>query len=64
MEDISTKLGKAGLLVAALGLISTVLYLFNYNVRILAWIDMWGTTMGWVLRGLFIFGGVKSIGEV
>ena len=57
MEDISIKLGKAGLLVSALGLISTVLYLFNYNVRILAWIDMWGTTMGWVLRGLFIFGG-------
>ena len=57
MEDLKTKIGKAGLLLAALGIISSALYLFNYNVRILSWIDMWGTTTGWVLRGLFIFGG-------
>ena len=57
MDDITNKLGKAGLLAAALGLISIVLSLFNYNIRILSWIDMWGTTMGWVVRGLFIFGG-------
>ncbi|MEZ4859007.1 MAG: hypothetical protein R2781_09375 [Flavobacteriaceae bacterium] len=57
MENITSKIGKAGLVLAALGIISCVLYVFNYNVRLLAWIDMWGTTMGWVLRGLFIFGG-------
>tara|TARA_B100001146_G_scaffold221995_1_gene233530 strand:- start:19955 stop:20170 length:216 start_codon:yes stop_codon:yes gene_type:complete len=57
MDDITSKLGKAGLLAAALGLISIVLSLFNYNIRILSWIDTWGTTMGWVVRGLFIFGG-------
>lgn len=57
MEDLKNKIGKGGLVVAALGIISTLLYLFNYNVRILAWIDMWGSTVGWLLRGLFIFGG-------
>ncbi|MCB0457482.1 MAG: hypothetical protein R2776_04145 [Flavobacteriaceae bacterium] len=57
MEDLKNKIGKGGLLLAALGIISALLYVFNYNVRLLAWIDMWGTTVGWVLRGLFIFGG-------
>lgn len=57
MTDIKSKIGKAGLVIAALGVISILLSLFNYNVRLLAWVDAWGTTMGWVIRGLLIVGG-------
>lgn len=51
------KVGKAGLLVAALGIISAVLSIFNYNVRLLAWIDIWGNTMGWVIRAILVVVG-------
>ena len=57
MEDIKFKLGRGGLVLAAMGIISIVLALFNYNIRLLSWIDMWGSTMGWVLRVVFILGG-------
>ncbi len=57
MDNIKSKLGKGGLLLAAMGIISIVLSIFNYNIRLLAWVDVWGTTMGWVIRILLILGG-------
>ncbi|WP_299125911.1 hypothetical protein [uncultured Winogradskyella sp.] len=57
MEHITSKLGKGGLLLAALGIMSIVLSVFNYNVRILAWVDAWGNTTGWIIRILLIVGG-------
>ncbi len=57
MGNIKEKLGKAGLLVAALGIISAVLSIFNYNLRWLAWVDLWGTAMGWIIRILLIITG-------
>lgn len=57
MEDIKSKIGKGGLLLAAMGIISIILSIFNYNLRLLAWIDFWGNTMGWVIRTLLIVGG-------
>lgn len=57
MEDIKLKLGKGGLVIAAMGIMSIVLYIFNYNIRLLAWIDLWGATMGWIIRILLILGG-------
>lgn len=57
MDDIKSKIGKGGLILAALGIISIVLSIFNYNVRLLAWVDMWGDSMGWVIRILLIVGG-------
>lgn len=50
MKDLTAKLGKGGLILAALGIMSIVLSIFNYNIRLLAWIDLWGETMGWVIR--------------
>jgi len=42
---------------AFLGLVSIVLSSFDYNLRILMWIDSWGETMGWVIRiGLIVAG--------
>ena len=57
METIKSKLGKGGLLLAALGIMSIVLSLFNYNIRLLSWIDIWGNTTGWFIRILLIVGG-------
>ncbi|PCE66053.1 hypothetical protein [Sediminicola luteus] len=54
MEDLKMKLGKAGAVLAVLGLLSLVLSIFNYNIRLLSWIDVWGSTMGWILRFVFI----------
>jgi hypothetical protein len=57
MENIKSKIGKAGILLAALGIISIVLSIFNYNIRLLAWVDLWGNTMSWVIKILLIAGG-------
>ena len=48
----------AGFLVFA-GLLSIVLNLVDYNLRILMWIDLWGDVVGWLIRaGLVVGGGV------
>ena len=57
METIKSKLGQAGLVLAAMGIISALLSIFNYNIRLLAWIDLWGSSMGWILRVLLVLGG-------
>ncbi len=57
MENIKSKLGQGGLVLAAMGLISALLSIFNYNIRLLAWIDSWGSTMGWALRVVLILAG-------
>lgn len=43
MENIKSKLGQGGLVLATIGLISALLSIFNYNIRLLAWIDGWGS---------------------
>jgi hypothetical protein len=41
------------------GLGSIVLDFFNMQFMLLAWIDMWGPTVGWAIRiGLVLVGGV------
>ncbi len=57
MEYIKQKIAQAGLVLAALGVMSIVLSLFNYNVKLLAWVDLWGESMGWIIRISLIIGG-------
>lgn len=57
MNNIKSYLGKGGLFLAAMGVMSIILSLFNYNVRLLAWVDLWGPTMGWIIRIALIVGG-------
>lgn len=51
------------MIIGALG--STALSFFGYNFKLLMWIDMWGETVGWVIRasllvvGLIMFGIAK-----
>lgn len=58
METLKAKLGKGGLVLAAMAIMSIVLSIFNYNIRLLAWIDIWGESMGWIIRiALIVVGG-------
>lgn len=57
MGTIKSKLSQAGIILAVMGIMSIVLSIFNYNIRLLAWVDMWGDTMGWVIRISLIVGG-------
>ena len=45
---------------AVAGLVSIVLNLVDYNLRILMWIDMWGDVMGWLIRGALLVGGAAA----
>ena len=40
-----------GMYMAIAGIASIVLHFLNMNLRILMWIDMWGPTTGWLIRG-------------
>jgi len=44
--------------IAFAGLMSIVLNLVGYNLRILMWIDLWGDTVGWLIRVALLVGGV------
>lgn len=61
---------KIGSYLVIAGVISIILNLFNYNLRILLWIDTWGLTTAWFIRtgiillGLVLFfAGPKNISE-
>ena len=48
-----------GMYMALAGLISIALITFmDRELSILSWIDMWGDTIGWIIRiGLIVIGG-------
>ena len=46
--------------IAVAGLVSIVLNLVGYNLRILMWIDLWGDALGWVIRGGLHVGGAAA----
>lgn len=55
-------LSSLGSLMAIFGIISTILYFIGYNLKLLMWIDLWGPTAGWVIRGaLIVVGAVLFI---
>ena len=51
-------LHSIGKYLALFGAISAALNFFNYNLKILFWIDLWGPTVGWAIRGGAILAGV------
>lgn len=54
MDDIKSKLGKVGLFIGVMGMLSVMLCIFNYNIRLLSWVDAWGNTSGWIIRIVLI----------
>lgn len=48
-----------GMYMAIAGIASIVLHFLGRNLVILMWIDMWGETMGWVIRiGFIVVGAI------
>lgn len=47
-----------GLLVALLGLVSSVITFFDYELRVLMWIELWGSLVAWGIRLALIAGGL------
>ncbi len=57
MNFIKEKLGQFGGFLALMGVVSIILHFFNYELRLLMWIDLWGTTVAWAIRiGLIVVG--------
>lgn len=50
-------MSKLGGYIAIFGIASIILYFFNYELRILGWINTWGETTAWIIRiGLIVLG--------
>ena len=49
---------KIGMYLAIFGLGSMVLSFLDRNFIIMMWIDKWGETTGWIIRGAFIVLGI------
>lgn len=59
MDQIKDKISSLGAFLSFAGVASGALSFFNYNLRILMWIDNWGTATGWAIRGgLVVVGGI------
>lgn len=57
MDFIKSKLTGIGALMVLFGIASGILSFFNYNLKLLMWVDLWGEAMGWVIRiALIIIG--------
>lgn len=56
-DKVADRVAGFGALLALFGVISSALYLFDYNLRILAWVDLWGQGIGWAIRACVIVGG-------
>ncbi len=56
-DKIRSWVASAGAFLAVAGIASIILNFINYNLKILMWIDNWGDTMGWVIRGGLVVGG-------
>ena len=51
-----------GAFIALAGVISCVLHLIGMNLRILMWINEWGTGVGWGIRvGLIVLGVLMMV---
>jgi hypothetical protein len=44
------KISVFGAVAALFGFASMILSFFNYNFKVLNWIDNWGENMGWAIR--------------
>lgn len=57
MDWIMSKLSAIGGFLALAGVASIILNFIGYNLRILVWIERWGTGAGWAIRiGLIVVG--------
>ncbi len=48
---------RIGVFVICFAIASMLLFFVDLNIRILTWVDMWGTTIGWILRVVILVFG-------
>lgn len=59
MDWIRDKLSGIGAFLALAGIISSGLHFIDYELRLLLWIETWGPTVAWAIRGgLIVVGAV------
>lgn len=57
MDEIKSKLSGFGAFLSLAGILSSVLYLVGYNLRILMWMNFMGEGVAWLIRiGLIVVG--------
>jgi hypothetical protein len=52
------KIKGVGAFLIFAGVVSAVLSFVDYELRILMWIDAWGTGIGWAIRGALVVVGL------
>lgn len=57
MDWIRDKLSGIGAFLALAGIISSGLHFIDYELRLLLWIETWGPTVAWAIRGGLIVVG-------
>ncbi|MBM9499327.1 hypothetical protein JWG44_03575 [Leptospira sp. 201903071] len=58
MDQIKDKISSFGAFLSFAGIVSGALSFFNYNLKILMWIDNWGVATGWAIRAGLVAVGV------
>ncbi|XDD50374.1 hypothetical protein AB3N59_00715 [Leptospira sp. WS92.C1] len=58
MDQIKDKISSFGAFLSFAGVVSSALSFFNYNLKILIWIDNWGVTTGWAIRAGLVAVGI------
>lgn len=56
-NQLLTTMKRFGLFLLVLGLGSIALHFANMEFRLLTWIEMWGATVAWVIRGALALAG-------
>ena len=49
---------RFGLILFTLGAASSIIQFFGREFVVLIWIDLWGTTVGWIIRIALMVGGL------
>lgn len=57
MQFITSKIAQIGGFMAVAGLVSLALSFFDYNIKLLRWIDRWGDETGLMIRIGLLAGG-------
>jgi len=57
-REAKIKISNLGIGIAIAGLLSVLFYFLPFNLLIVAWIDFFGETIGWVIRFSLIFFGL------
>ena len=61
-HDTEGSMSAIGGFLLMIGLVSIGLYMIDYKLMVLSWIDNWGTTVGWAIRVALVMAGGVLIG--